>query len=160
MPIVTRKCERCGERYDVLIVGGRVIGNLSRSDGDEDNLRCVVCNGDEFSNIVSGATGVVSDRYPRFDRGLKMWLTSERHRLQVCKERGLVPVDGEVDLGPSIAEQAEHNARMARYNAYQDKLKHSSEFAGYRRYCDTQLKDLQAARQQDAKNGLIPRERL
>lgn len=160
MPIVTRKCERCEDRYDVLLIGGRVIGNLSRPDGDEDKLGCPRCDFAEYENVVSSTTGVVSDEYPRFDRGLKLMLTSEKHRQQVCKERGLVAVDGEVDLGMSMAEQSEHNTRMARYADYQERLAHAPEFAGYRKYADTQLKDLLALRKQDVKNGLIPRERL
>ncbi len=79
-----------------------------------------------------------SERYPRYDRGLGMVLTSEGHRRTVCKEKGLIPIEGDWEVPPSIRDQwaasdalvAEHESTMKMYNE-------SPDFAEYRKARDT-----------------------
>jgi len=164
--ITTRECSACKTKYDLFEHMGEW-GNLDQPDGKEDDLSCPKCAGTEYRSIVALGRGIelgdeagVGKHYPRYDRGLQCIVKSAAHRRQLCKERGLVPVDGDVNLERSMDEQIEHNTRTERYAAYQDKLKNAPEFAGFRRYMDTEGKDKAEARKQALKRGETPKEYL
>lgn len=87
--------------------------------------------GGEWSQRMFGAQGGY------FDRGLGCWVNSPAHRLEICKTRGLTPVDGDWDVDRALAEEERQNAADdAEYDAYQDKLNHHPAYAGYRRARD------------------------
>lgn len=130
----------CHHEYEVLVMGG-VESALDQPKGQEDNLTCPKCGGADFVKLIGVASIVDSRMYPYFDRGLGLTLTSAQHRKQVCAERGVVPIDGDIDLGPSIEEQIEHNRRVERHAAYQDRLKHAPEFKGWREHVSKELSD-------------------
>jgi hypothetical protein len=120
MPIRVRRCV-CGREYEILDHGGSMTA-LSRE--DIENLSCPDCDGAEFVALVSVGTGIeLGDvagvgrvcPYPYFDRGLHRTITSAAHRRQVCRELGVVPVEGnvgglvdrELSRQESLAERAE-----------------------------------------------------
>lgn len=90
-PLIVRdfKCDACGhiEEDEVL-----------RWD-EAESYRCVKCGGK--TSIVPGSTTDLFSQnlYPYFDRGLGCLIKSKRHRDQICKERGLIPIDGDYDIG-------------------------------------------------------------
>jgi len=43
-----------------------------------------------------------SERFPYFDRGLGRTVTSKKHRLEVCREKNVVPIDGDIDFSPEM----------------------------------------------------------
>lgn len=127
MPILARACAGCGHRFDVLSMGG-VETNLDRDD-DCFNLSCTRCGGAELVALVAGvaANGLETavTKYPYFDRGLGRTVKSARHRTQICRELGVVPLDGET-LGDAedIAEKrkSENERVTARYQAYEKEM--------------------------------------
>ena len=78
-----------------------------------------------------------SERFPYFDKGLGVMLTSKRHRREVMKQMGVIAVDGEVDINES-ARKAE--AVTKDDEAILADMKHRLEHhPGYREY--RQLRD-------------------
>ena len=76
-------------------------------------------------------------RYPYFDRGLGITLTSERHRREVCKQRGLTPVDGDFNMDPYFAEADKEIAEETEvYNDYVDRLEHDPAYKDWRKARD------------------------
>lgn len=72
-------------------------------------------------------------RYPYFDRGLGMTLTSPGHRAQVCREKGLIPVDGDWDAERMVNNVRSRDERQQReYDEYVDLLDRHPGFANYR----------------------------
>jgi len=55
------------------------------------------------------------ERFPYYDRGLGRMLTSKKHRMEVCKELGVVPIDGDID------HSTEYN-QAKRKNEEEDKI--------------------------------------
>lgn len=75
--------------------------------------------------------------YPYYDRGLGMVLNSPGHRAQVCKERGIIPVDGDYDEDKYISKLENRDADLhAEYTKYADRLENDPRFVGYRRARD------------------------
>lgn len=75
--------------------------------------------------------------YPYFDRGLMCQIDSAKHRQQVCKARGLVPVDGDIDLDDDHRKQSVEEAETKRkYAELQDMYDHRPDFADHRRLRD------------------------
>jgi len=77
-------------------------------------LPCPVCEGTMHFhpsfNLNEGDC-----RYPRFDRGLGTMLRNEAHRQEICKARGLVPIEGDYD-GASVLSQHPYR-KMEQYEA-------------------------------------------
>jgi|TARA_R100000084_G_scaffold108305_1_gene70622 hypothetical protein len=75
--------------------------------------------------------------FPYFDRGLGRQITSASHRAEVCKELGVVPLDGDID---NSDEQAEYNKKVEEEDAIvedmRDRLLNHPGYAEYRRLRD------------------------
>ena len=56
-----------------------------------------------------------SERFPYFDRGLGQMVTSKKHRLDVCKQKNVVPIDGDIDFSPEMS-------RIEKKNKEDDKI--------------------------------------
>ena len=82
-----------------------------------------------------------SERFPYFDRGLGMWLKSKAHRREVCRQKGVVPIDGDIDASRTL-EKARQQERED--NKILDKLKDRMEnhpgYAEYRKMKDRGFK--------------------
>ena len=105
---------------------------------DTSVARCSEC-GSENLKIWSPVHMIdrFSERFPYYDRGLGMVLTSKRHRREVCRARGLVPVDGDVDIQGEFEERKRQEAEDV---AELDKMRHlMSDHPGYAEY--RRLKD-------------------
>lgn len=95
-----------------------------------------------------GGTGAVSDRvfidrfserFPYFDRGLGCVVTSKAHRLEVCRQQGVLPIDGDVDLeGAHRRRRAQMEREEAEYRELEDRYEHDPAFARWRKERDRQ----------------------
>lgn len=60
-------------------------------------------------------------------------LQSKDHRRQICRERGLTPVDGDWDIDSEFRKMDDQNRReIAEYDTYVDRLDNDPSFRGYR----------------------------
>jgi len=94
---------------------------------------CEKC-GSEMEKKGLGSISRESETYPRFDRGLGIWLKSAQHRRDVCKARGIEPLDGDMDLDAVFRKEDEvTNREEADYADYEFRLKHDPAFSALRR---------------------------
>ena len=120
MPIFERRCT-CGRVYEVMTWKGEYSA-LDREDIND--LSCPACDGLEFTLVPSASIAIetggehgVGRIYPYYDNGLCMHVRSKKHRAQIMKQRGIVAVDGDVDLESDVSRQIRENeAIMAGYN--------------------------------------------
>ena len=77
---------------------------------------CERCNSTNLDYLLSVPNiDRFSERFPYFDRGLGQMVTSKKHRLDVCKKMGVVPIDGDIDYS------TEYN-QLKRKNEEEDKI--------------------------------------
>jgi hypothetical protein len=100
-----RRCLDCSERFEVLEDlraqhAAQPYTSLDRRARDIDDLACPACRGERFEVMLSVGQGIqmggdagVGRDFPYFDRGLGMHILSAQHRAQVCRSRGLVPME-------------------------------------------------------------------
>lgn len=127
MAISYRRCSVCSREYALLFAKGE----YSALDRDDiDNLSCPACDSKEYQGVIKSGTGIklggaagVGRVYPYFDRALGVEVQSDTHRRQLCRERGLIPTDGDLDLAAIAREderQAEEDEKV--YNEYIDEM--------------------------------------
>lgn len=124
------KCNGCGHIFEEIV---------DRKDGQsiEDNYECPKCNEIDCKWIPGARIDRFSEQFPYYDRGLGCWLKNKAHRKQICKERGLEPVEGDYDEDKIFSEFDNRREREEKeYNDYINKLDHSPEFKEYRRMRD------------------------
>ncbi|MCP4307310.1 MAG: hypothetical protein GY788_21060 [bacterium] len=99
-------------------------GEFSALDREDfENLSCPACDGLEFSLVPSASIAIdtggehgVGRIYPYYDNGLCCEVRSKKHRAALCRQRGIVPVDGDVDLESDVSRQIRENKEtMAAY---------------------------------------------
>ena len=77
------------------------------------------------------------ERFPYFDRGLGRVVTSKNHRLEVCKELGVVPVDGDIDYSTEYGKlERKHQEEDKIVADLQDKVENHPGYAEYRKKKD------------------------
>ena len=127
-------CEPCNVTFQEV---------LAREEEDTARLQgrpCPRCHGaakwipswnvDRFAERIDTSGGY-------YDRGLGTRITSPAHRREVCKERGLTPVDGDWDVDREFRKQDDARERDEReYAVYNDEAENHPKFAGYRRARD------------------------
>jgi len=138
MPLLSRRCSDCAHAYDVIEKAGVFIG----VDRDDDQPICPKCGGAEFSNRITlgrgielGDEGGVGKTYPYYDRGLGCWVSSAKHRKQICRERNLIPVEGHLDIEKEarrVEKWDEQDQAEAEYEQYLRDLEEHPGFAGFR----------------------------
>lgn len=134
MPLLrSRRCV-CGTEYDVLEIRG-VPGSIDR---DDDRDICPKCDSSEYVSIVKVGRGIdLPTNYPYFDQGLGCEVRSSAHRRQLCRERGLVPLDGaNPEFDRRSAADREDDELEAGYNDYVRRLDEAPEFREYREMRD------------------------
>ncbi len=78
-----------------------------------------------------------SERFPYFDRGLGIMLRSKQHRRDVCRARGLIPVDGDIDVSEQYKREKVAEAKdEAILSDMRQRLKDHPGYADYRRLRD------------------------
>ena len=90
-----------------------------------------------------------SERFPYFDRGLGVMLTSKRHRREVMRQKGVVAVDGDLDIGASArkseAIKKEDEAILA---DMKHRLEHHPGYKEYRQLRDRGWKPTKTVRRE------------
>lgn len=103
----------------------------------EDDQECPQCSATDSRWVPSARIDRWSERFPYYDRGLGVMLQSKAHRAEVCKQRGLTPVDGDWDLESEFRKMDDENERDERdYADYCDRLDNSPAFRNYRKARD------------------------
>lgn len=99
----------------------------------DEPFACEKC-GEEMTKKWIGSSSRTSEMYPYFDRGLGMWLKSAQHRRDVCKARGITPVEGDWDVDDAFRKEASSRNRAEQdYADYEYRLQHDPAFAQLRR---------------------------
>ena len=110
------------------------IVDVSAGQSIQDSFECPKCSSSDSSWVPSVQIDRFSEQFPKYDRGLGCWLKSKAHRRQVCKERGLEPVEGDYDADKIFSEfDSRREKEETEYNEYVDRLDNAPEFAEYRR---------------------------
>ena len=96
-------------------------------------MTCIEC-GDKARWLPSAKIDRFSESFPYYDRGLGLMLTSKAHRRQVCKDRGLTPVDGDWQLEDHVGERwREEDQLHEDYLEYSERLDTDPAFAQFRK---------------------------
>lgn len=78
-----------------------------------------------------------SERFPYFDRGLGVMLRSKAHRREVCRQRGVIPVDGDLDVSEGYKKaKAIQESDEAVLSDMKQRLEDHPGYADYRRLRD------------------------
>lgn len=122
------RCQDCGGEEDVVVD--------FKAGETTDPRKCETCGGEV---VVQYTTRIdrFSERFPYFDRGLGCVVTSRRDRLAKARARGLVPLDGDIDLGAILRKQADEDARRkTSLRSLEDRYEYSPAFRQYREMRD------------------------
>ena len=117
---------------------------------DHTVARCEECGSDNLE-IYIGVPAIdrFSERFPYFDRGLGVMLTSKRHRREVMRQKGVVAVDGDLDIGASArkseAIKKEDEAILA---DMKHRLEHHPGYKEYRQLRDRGWKPTKTVRRE------------
>ena len=118
---------------------------------------CEGCGSLELDFLLSVPAIEDTERYPYYDRGLGMMLESKAHRRKVCKEKGVVPVDGAIDFsdeyGKLERKQAEEDKIV---EDLRDKVDNHPGYAEYRKMKDQGWKPEFKHREQGNTPGVDP----
>lgn len=126
-------CRDCGHKADDVV-------DFGKGETLEDERECPECDSKNIRWNPSFRIDRFSERFPYFDRGLGMLLTSKQHRRDVCKERGLTPVEGDWDIDSHLRKWDDEDDKDEKeYQAYCDKLDNDPAFAEYRQQRDLGL---------------------
>ena len=120
------KCRDCGHTFEEIV-------DFGEGERPTDVHECPECNSADTKWKPSARIDRFSERFPYFDRGLGVMLQSKAHRLQICKERGLTPVDGDWDVDSHFRKwDDEEEKETKEYAKYCDRLDNDPAFASYR----------------------------
>lgn len=124
------KCNACTHVFDEII---------DRKEGEKhtDPQECPKCKATDSRWKPSVKIDRWSERFPYYDRGLGVMLESKAHRRDICKQRGLTPVDGDWDIDSEYRKMDDINEKEGReYADYCDKFDNSPEFREVRKLRD------------------------
>tara|TARA_R110000765_G_scaffold326212_3_gene417579 strand:- start:425 stop:904 length:480 start_codon:yes stop_codon:yes gene_type:complete len=137
-----KECGRTGQTYGYLV-------------GDEFDIPsfdpCESCESADIDLLVSAPNiDRFSERFPYFDRGLGVMLTSKNHRQEVCTQKGVVPIDGDIDFSDDYGKLERKNAEEDKIVAdQQDRVDNHPGYAEYRKLKDQGWKPKHTHREQN-----------
>ena len=124
------KCRDCDCVFEKIIDHGK-------GESVEDTIPCTKCDSTETSWKPSVRIDRFSEQFPYFDNGLGIWLKNKKHRRQVCKDRGIVPVGNSFDDDKVFSQfDTKRDKEEKEYNDYVDRLDNAPEFLDYRKAVD------------------------
>jgi len=124
------KCRDCDCVFEKIIDHGK-------GESVEDTIPCTKCDSTETSWKPSVRIDRFSEQFPYFDNGLGIWLENKKHRRQVCKDRGIVPVGNSFDDDKVFSQfDTKRDKEEKEYNDYVDRLDNAPEFLDYRKAVD------------------------
>lgn len=120
------RCNPCEHIFEEMI-------DARSGEHFEEDQECPECSAKDSRWVPSVRIDRWSERFPYYDRGLGVMLRNKAHRAEICKRRGLTPVDGEWDLESEFRKMDVENERDERdYADYVDRLDNSPAFRNYR----------------------------
>lgn len=105
---------------------------------DDVETDACVCGSSRVMGLVR-AGRAIDTNYPRWDGGLGVMLQSAAHRRQICRERGLIPVDGDLDMRDLLADVRLQERQQAVGDEIMTQVEHDPAFADFRRARDRGL---------------------
>lgn len=114
MATFTYRCAACD--HDFI-----EINDFTAQENPETPRPCPKCGVPAPMSLTMSHVDGTMRMYPYFDRGLDCMVESAQHRRAICKERGLVAVEGDVDISRMHAD-ATRDTRM-KDQAYRKMLK-------------------------------------
>jgi len=125
-------CHECNTKWDEIVDRDE---DAPPQDG-RDCLRCEAhavwqpsCRIDRFS-----------EQFPYYDRGLGVMLESKQQRREICKVRGLTPVEGDYDIESQYSKwDSQVEQETAEYDEYCDMLDNHPAYKDYRKQQDLGL---------------------
>lgn len=119
-------CKDCDHQFDELT-------DFSAGQHFEDKRKCPECSSMNSKWVPTARIDRFSEMFPYYDRGLGVMLQSKRHRLDVCRERGLTPVDGDWNVDKEFSEwDNRHETEVKEYDNYCDRLDNHPAFRQFR----------------------------
>jgi hypothetical protein len=126
------RCKDCGH-HDVSY--GFIKGDDFLLDTFDPCERCESTNLDFLLSVPN--IDRFGERFPYFDRGLGQMVTSKKHRLEVCKKKGVVPIDGDIDYSDDYNKLVrKHEEEDKIVEDIQDKVENHPGYADYRKQKD------------------------
>ena len=105
----------------------------------EDGRDCVEC-GSAAKWQPSCKIDRFSETFPYYDRGLGMMLHNKQHRRDVCKEKGLTPIEGDWDVETEYSKwDSRVDEETKEYDEYCDRLDNDPAFKDFRKQQDLGL---------------------
>ena len=135
----------CGEQFEELVV-------FAHGERSETPRPCPRCGEPSPMGLNYPHPDGTLKMYPYFNRGLDMVVESPAHLRQICKERGLTPVEGDYDASRMYADHMRPYREAEAYmEKLRDEMKHSPAWAAYRKRADAEnggkpLEDYTASR--------------
>lgn len=120
------KCNDCSHKFDEIV-------DFSKGENYDDLKQCPKCKSKNSKWIPMARIDRWSERFPYYDRGLGVMLQSKQHRDQICKERGLTPVDGDWDDEKLFSDwDNKREKEIKEYDDYCDRLENHPAFRQFR----------------------------
>ena len=120
------QCSDCSHKFEELI-------DFSKGENYDDAQECPECGSTSSKWLPMARIDRWSERFPYYDRGLGVMLQSKQHRAQICKERGLTPVDGDWDAEKMFSEwDTKREKEIKEYDNYCDRLENHPAFRQFR----------------------------
>ena len=119
-------CKDCNHKFEELI-------DFSAGQHFEDSQKCNKCESTNSRWVPMAKIDRFSEKFPYFDRGLGVMLQSKQHRRDICKARGLTPVDGDWDVEKEFSKwDTRVEKEEKQYADYCERLDHHPAFRQFR----------------------------
>jgi len=141
------QCEGCGHTAEINIIREDLSENLNPRE-------CPHCESAMHFNYGGWSIDRFGEdtNWPYYDRGLGRMLHSKKHREEVCKEMGVVPIDGDIDYSSDYNKlEAKQAAEDKLVDDHKKQVEESPAYAEYREAKDKGA--LQAFRHRDQGTG-------
>ena len=121
------KCKACEHSFEEIVDHGE-------GQTVDDDFECPECKALDCKWMPMACIDRWSERFPYYDRGLGVMLQSKAHRREICKQRGLTPVDGDYDEEKIFSEfDDRRKSEEKEYNDYIDRMDNAPEFSAFRK---------------------------
>ena len=124
------RCKSCEHVFDEII-------DRRAGETHTDSQECPKCKAVDSKWLPSVKIDRWSERFPYYDRGLGVMLKNKAHRREICKQRGITPVDGDWDIDSEYRKMDDINEKEEReYAKYCDQVDNSPDFREVRKLRD------------------------
>jgi len=123
-------CKDCNHKFDEIV-------DFGKGQHFEDKQKCPECLSMNSKWVPMVRIDRFSEQFPYYDRGLGVMLMSKQHRRDVCRERGLTPVDGDWNIQKEYDKwDVRQEKEIKEYDDYVDRLDNHPAFRQHREALD------------------------